>query len=57
MHTTVWPIIFLVIKSDTLEKNVNIFMESRDASFFENIFPMRVKGKCDLCYFYKCFGD
>jgi hypothetical protein len=32
---------FLVIKSDTLEQNVNTIMESRDASFFEDIFPMR----------------
>jgi hypothetical protein len=32
---------FLVVKSNTPEQNVNIIMESREASFFENIFPMR----------------
>jgi hypothetical protein len=35
---------FLVIKSDTPEQDVNTIMESRDASFFEDIFPMRAAG-------------
>jgi hypothetical protein len=35
---------FLVIKSDTPEQNVNTIMESRDASFFKDIFPMRAVG-------------
>jgi hypothetical protein len=32
---------FLVIKSDFLDVHVNIVTESRDASFFEDIFPMK----------------
>jgi hypothetical protein len=32
---------FLVVRSDTPEICVNTIMESRDASFFENIYPMR----------------
>ena len=35
---------FLVVKSNTPEQNVNTIMESRDASFFEDIFPMRAAG-------------
>ena len=32
---------FLVVKFDTPEQSVNTIMESRDASFFEDIFPKR----------------
>jgi hypothetical protein len=39
---------FLVIKSDTPEQDVNTIMESRDASFFEDIFPMRTVGSTSL---------
>jgi hypothetical protein len=39
---------FLVIESDALEQNVNTIMESRDAAFFENIFPMRAVGSTSL---------
>jgi hypothetical protein len=39
----------LVIKSDTPEQNVNTVMESRDASFFEDIFPMRAAGSTSIC--------
>jgi hypothetical protein len=39
---------FLVIKSDTPEQNVNTIMESRDASFFEDIFPMRAADNTSL---------
>jgi hypothetical protein len=39
---------FLVIKSGTPEKDVNTIMESRDASFFENIFSMRAVGRTSL---------
>jgi hypothetical protein len=35
---------FLVIKSNTPEQDVNTIMESRDASFFEDIFPMTTVG-------------
>jgi hypothetical protein len=35
---------FLVIKSDTPEQDVNTIIESRDASFFEDIFLMRAVG-------------
>ena len=35
---------FLVVKSDTPKQNVNTIMESRDASFFEDIFPMKAAG-------------
>jgi hypothetical protein len=38
---------FLVIKSDTPEQNVNTIM-LRDASFFEDIFPMRAAGSTSL---------
>jgi len=34
---------FLVVKSDTTEIHVNTVMESRDAAFFEDIFPMKVR--------------
>jgi hypothetical protein len=39
---------FLVIKFDTPEQNVNTIMESRDALFFEVIFPMRAVGSTFL---------
>jgi hypothetical protein len=39
---------FLVIKSDTPEQDENTIMESRDASFFEDIFPMRPAGSTSL---------
>jgi hypothetical protein len=39
---------FLVIKSDTPEQDVNTIMESRDTSFFEDIFPMRAAGSTSL---------
>jgi hypothetical protein len=39
---------FLVIKSDTPEQDVNTIMESRDASFFEDIFPLRGAGSTSL---------
>jgi hypothetical protein len=39
---------FLVIKSDTPEQDVNTIMESRDASFFEDIFLMRAAGSTSL---------
>jgi hypothetical protein len=39
---------FLVIKSDTPRQNVNTMMESRDASFYEDIFPMRAAGSTSL---------
>jgi hypothetical protein len=39
---------FLVIKSNTIEQNINTIMESRDASFFEDIFPMRAAGTTSL---------
>jgi hypothetical protein len=39
---------FLVIKSDTPRQNVNTMMESRDASFYEDIFPMRATGSTSL---------
>jgi hypothetical protein len=32
---------FLVIKSEILDAHVDIFLESRDVTFFENIFPMK----------------
>jgi hypothetical protein len=35
---------FLVIKSNTPEPDVNTIMELRDASFFEDIFPMTTVG-------------
>ena len=35
---------FLVVKFDTPEQNVNTIMESRYASFFEDIFPMKAAG-------------
>jgi hypothetical protein len=39
---------FLIIKSDTPEQDVNTIMESRDASFFEDIFPMSAAGSSSL---------
>jgi hypothetical protein len=39
---------FLVIKSDALEQNINTTMESRDTSFFEDIFPMGAAGSTSL---------
>jgi hypothetical protein len=39
---------FLLIKFDTPEQDVNTIMESRDASFFEDIFPMRSAGSTSL---------
>jgi hypothetical protein len=35
---------FLVIKSYTPEQDVNTIMKSRDASFIEDIFPLRAMG-------------
>ena len=32
---------FLVVKSEVLDMHVDSIMESRDAIFFENIFPMK----------------
>jgi hypothetical protein len=32
---------FLVIKSEILDVHVDTFLESRDVTFFENIFPMK----------------
>ena len=32
---------FLVVKSKVPDMHVNIIMESHDATFFENIFPMK----------------
>jgi hypothetical protein len=32
---------FLVIKSEVPDVHVDIFLESRDVTFFENIFPMK----------------
>jgi hypothetical protein len=32
---------FLVIKSEVLDVYVDTFLESRDVTFFENIFPMK----------------
>jgi hypothetical protein len=39
---------FLVIKSGTPEQDVNTIMESRDASFFEDIFLMKAAGSTSL---------
>jgi hypothetical protein len=33
---------FLVIKSEMPDVHVDIFLESRDVTFFENIFPMKI---------------
>jgi hypothetical protein len=35
---------FLVVKSEVSDMHVDIIFESRDATFFENIFPMK-----DMC--------
>ena len=32
---------FLVVKSEVPDMHVDTIMESRDATFFENIFPMK----------------
>jgi hypothetical protein len=32
---------FLVVKSEVPDMHVDIIMESRDAIFFENMFPMK----------------
>ena len=32
---------FLIVKSGVLDMHIGTIMESRDATFFENIFPMR----------------
>jgi len=32
---------FLVVKYEVIDKHVDSIMESRDAIFFENIFPMK----------------
>jgi hypothetical protein len=39
---------FFVIKSDTLEQDVNTIIESKEASFFEDIFQMRAAGNTSL---------
>src|SRR5438128_1340844 len=38
-----WSIVyrFLVVKSDVPDMHVDTIMESRDATFFENMFPMK----------------
>jgi hypothetical protein len=38
-HSTAYR--FLVIKSEIHDVHIDIFLESRDVSFFENIFPMK----------------
>jgi hypothetical protein len=37
---------FLVIKSDVPDMHVDIFLESRDVTFFENIFPIKNRMTC-----------
>jgi hypothetical protein len=39
-HSIVY--IFLVIKSKVPDVHVDTFLESRDVTFFENIFPMKI---------------
>jgi hypothetical protein len=34
---------FLVIKLYVLDVHVDTFLESRDVTFFENIFPMKIR--------------
>jgi hypothetical protein len=43
-HSTTYK--FLVIKSDTCDILVDSLIDSRDATFFDNIFPMK---KLTLC--------
>jgi hypothetical protein len=40
---------FLVIKSKVPNVHVNTFLESRDVTFFKNIFPMKI---CVACLIY-----
>jgi hypothetical protein len=32
---------FLIVKSEVADMHINSLFESRDATFFENIFPMK----------------
>jgi hypothetical protein len=48
MHIAAWLIDFFVIKSDTLEQDVNTIIESKEASFLEDIFQMRAAGNTSL---------
>ena len=41
MLFTALDIDFLIVKSGVLDMHVGTIMESRDATFFKNIFPMR----------------
>ena len=41
MHIIVVHIVFLIHKSEIIDMHANIIIESRNASFFENVFPYK----------------
>jgi hypothetical protein len=50
-HSTVYR--FLVIKSEIHDVHIDTFLESRDVTIFENIFPMKNHMAC-LVYLQMC---
>jgi hypothetical protein len=50
-HSTAYR--FLVIKSDIPDVHIDTFLESHDVTFFENIFPKKIRMSC-LVYLQMC---
>jgi hypothetical protein len=50
-HSTAYR--FLVIKSDISDVHIDTFLESHDVTFFENIFPKKIRMSC-LVYLQMC---